>query len=225
MAYKNIVEEMNAYYAMHAPWHDGCMGYTSNEEMEKLLGPIIAWFEDYVWDKDVLEIACGTGNWTQVLARRARSVLGTDLSHPAREIAQQKTYEHAQVTFKAANAYALEGLTGTFGVAFAADWWSHIPKSWIPGFVEGLFTRLDAGARVILIDMLPREELDRMFSHYDDEGNATHLRRLPTGEVYHVVRNVPSEQELRAAFKDRAATMEYREHDPLRRWMFTLTTK
>ncbi|MBW2119721.1 MAG: class I SAM-dependent methyltransferase, partial [Deltaproteobacteria bacterium] len=126
---KRLIEEMNAYYDRHAPWHDQCMGYESNDNMEKLLTPIIKVFERHIRNKDVLEIACGTGNWTQFLAKRARSVLAVDMSPAALKIARTKISEYKNVSLGLANAYSLDGVCDLFDLVFAADWWSHIPKS------------------------------------------------------------------------------------------------
>ena len=71
---------MKVYYDRRAPWHDKYMGYLGNGPMEELLSPIIRSIEPYITDRTVLEIACGTGNWTQVLAKRARTVLALDSS-------------------------------------------------------------------------------------------------------------------------------------------------
>jgi demethylmenaquinone methyltransferase/2-methoxy-6-polyprenyl-1,4-benzoquinol methylase len=218
----DYISEMNAYYASCAPWHDEFMGYTCNEKMEALLGPIIKWCEPHITDRDVLEIACGTGNWTQVLSKRARSVLATDVNESALAIARRKTYAGANVTFRVADAYGLPGIAGSFTAAFAADWWSHIPKAAIPRFVKSLTGRLQPGSPVVLIDMLPNEILNSMFSHFDDDGNRISRRPLPNGEVFHIVKNFPTEGELRSAFEERADQIEYREHDSLLRWVLTL---
>jgi demethylmenaquinone methyltransferase/2-methoxy-6-polyprenyl-1,4-benzoquinol methylase len=222
MSKNDYIKEMNAYYASCAPWHDRFMNYTCNEDMEALLGPIIEWVEPHVRDREVLEVACGTGNWTQVLSKRARSVLATDVNISAIDIARQKQYAGDNVTFVVLDAYAPGALRGGFTAAFTADWWSHIPKAAIPDFVEGLVQKLKPGSPIVLLDMLPTEPLNRMFSHYDEDGNRISRRPLPNGEVYRVVKNFPSEAELRAAFEERAAETEYRVHDSLRRWLLTV---
>ncbi len=225
MAKPDLVKEMNAYYARHAPYHDGCMGYTDNTSMEKLLAPIIKHIEPFIDGRDVLEIACGTGNWTQVLAERAGSVLATDINAPVIEIAQLKSYMNMRVRFEIADAYALGEVDGTFNAAFAADWWSHIPRSMITAFVEGLHNRLRPGANVVFIDMLPRPELELELYHRDDEGNLVRQRRLPDGSEFHVVKNFPTEKELKDIFNGIANNIEYYEDLPLKRWVLTYTLK
>jgi demethylmenaquinone methyltransferase/2-methoxy-6-polyprenyl-1,4-benzoquinol methylase len=222
---EDLIKQMNDYYAKRAPEHDYFMGYTSNEKMEQLLAPIIEWFDNLVKDRDVLEIACGTGNWTQVLAKRARSVVATDVNPAVLEIALTKRYENERVSFEVADAYGLHTVQGLFSAAFAADWWSHIPYSAVGRFVTGLTAKLRPRSSVIIIDMLPMKELDRMFSHYDAEGNLIHRREFPDGKVFEVVKNFPKEEDLLRVFGGVAENIEYREHDDLRRWVLTLTTK
>jgi SAM-dependent methyltransferase len=223
MAGRDYITEMNKYYSSCAPWHDEFMGYESNDEMEALLGPIIEWVEPFILYRDVLEIACGTGNWTQVLSKRADSVLATDVNITGIEIARTKPYARDNVTFKVADAYTLDCIDGRFTAAFAADWWSHIPLAAVPAFVASLAGKLESGSTVVLLDMLPREELNRMFSHYDDEGNRISRRLLPNGEVFHVVKNFPTEHDLLRAFEGKVSEIQYREHDALRRWVLMLT--
>ncbi|MGD9400634.1 MAG: class I SAM-dependent methyltransferase [bacterium] len=219
------IEEMNAYYDKVAPLHDKFMGYTTNEAMEELLAPIIEWVEPFVSDRDVLEIACGTGNWTQVLSRRAKAVVATDRSPAYLRIARSKTYARDNVTFLNEDAYSLEGVKGEFDTAFAADWWSHIPRSHVPVFARSMMEKLRRGSAVVLLDMLPSPGLDAMFSHYDEDGNCIHMRRFDDGTEFEVVKNFPAESELREALGEYADEMEYREHDGLRRWVLTLKVR
>jgi demethylmenaquinone methyltransferase/2-methoxy-6-polyprenyl-1,4-benzoquinol methylase len=182
---------------------------------------LIRWFETYVTGADVLEIACGTGNWTQVLARRARSVTATDINDSVLELAGAKPYSSDNVSFQLADAYRLDGLSGTYNAAFAADWWSHIPKSRIPVFLTALCARLEPGSRVIMIDMLPAENLDFLGTYYDEEGNRINLRRLPSGEEFEIVKNFPTEEELMSSIEGFGREVEYRTHDSLKRWMLS----
>jgi 2-polyprenyl-3-methyl-5-hydroxy-6-metoxy-1,4-benzoquinol methylase len=218
---KHLIEEMNRYYDRHAPWHDSCMGYTTNAAMEALLKPIIESFERYIQDKTVLEIACGTGNWTQVLSKRARTVAAIDISSAALGIARTKEYVNNNVTFKTADAYTLEGVGGSFEVGFAADWWSHVPKSALPSFLERLHGKLVGGARVVVLDMSLRKEFEDEFSCDDNDGNRISRRSLPDGSSFSVVKNFPTKSELAGVLDSVSLDFEYHEYGPLKRWMVT----
>lgn len=221
----DIIRQMNEYYFKRAGLHDYCMSYTSNEDMEKLLGAIIRLFEKDIIGRDVLEIACGTGNWTQILARRARSVLATDINEPMLEIARRKSYANPYVRFEAVDAYSLGKIKGTFNAAFAADWWSHIPGTMITPFLKGLHSRLRKGARVIFLDMTPRASLNIESHFYNENGDFVRRRSLPDGGEYLVVKNFPTENELKGILKGMAEDIRFHEHLNLQRWMVSYRVK
>jgi demethylmenaquinone methyltransferase/2-methoxy-6-polyprenyl-1,4-benzoquinol methylase len=211
--------EMERYYRDRLPFHDQYMGYEGSDEMERLLGPVIRLIEQDVAGRDVLEVACGTGNWTQVLARRARTVVATDLIGECLELARRKVPEGGNVTFKAADAYSLEGPEGSFDAAFAADWWSHMPRSMVGPFLESLHRRLRPGARVVMVDMMRSESFDLAFHRIDAEGNEVQMRTLPDGGPYLVVKNFPEEDELRCCLEGMATDVRYHVDTELRRWV------
>jgi demethylmenaquinone methyltransferase/2-methoxy-6-polyprenyl-1,4-benzoquinol methylase len=213
-----IIDEMNEYYRENVPYHDDLMGYTDNEAMERLLGPIIKRIEADVIGKDVLEVACGTGNWTQVLSKRASSVVATDVNEECLLAARKKEFVKGNVEFKVADAYSLEGLDRKFDVGFTADFFSHIPRAMVKVFFKALHSRLLPGSKMIIIEMKRSEELDKMLSHVDDEGNEVHERELPDGKIYHVVRNYPKKEEFEAWLGD-VRDLEYIEDDELLRWV------
>lgn len=214
---------MNEYYRENVPYHDECMSYTDNLSMEKLLSPIIEKIEDDIIDKDILEIACGTGNWTQVLSKRARSVMATDINETYLIEAKRKPYQKDNVVFRVADAYTLDDIDRKFNLAFASDFWSHIPKAKIKSFIKTLHSKLLPGSKVIMIDMLRKPELDKMFSHMDEEGNVIQKRTLPNGKVYQVVKNFPTEKELVDCLKGYGININYFADTELLRWVLTYT--
>ena len=149
--------------------------------------------------KKVLEIACGTGYWTQILAEVAHSVLAVDINNSVMEIARQRVSDE-HVLFRSADAYTLEDL-GAFDAdeAFAGFWWSHIPRARITEFLKGLHARLAPGASVLLLDNRYVEGSSTPLSRRDEEGNTYQVRKLDDGTSYEVLKNFPSEQELRDA--------------------------
>ena len=220
-----VVEKMRQYYTDRVPYHDQYMGYTGNAAMEKLLAPLVALVGKELAGKNVLEIACGTGNWTQVISKRARSVVATDLIDGYLEHARKKEYARKNVVFEVADAYRLEGIRGSFTAAFAADWWSHMPHSKIGPFLDTLHDKLGPGARVVMLDMLRSPELEKWFSHADDDGNVVQKRTLPNGKAYLVIKNFPTGRELRDRLGSRATRFKYREDQALRRWILTYSVR
>jgi len=220
---RKLVEGMCGYYGARAPWHDCYMGYTGNAALEELLAPIVAVVEELLSGRDVLEVACGTGNWTGVLAKRASRVLATDVNESTLRRAEAKDRPAGVVSFQVANAYTLEEVRGGFTGAFASDWWSHVPVSLLPAFLDSLHERLGAGARVVFLDMLRSDHPDLTPYRHDDEGNAICRRTLPDGRVFDVVKNFPSESDVLESVTGRGEEAEYLEWRELGRWLVTYT--
>jgi demethylmenaquinone methyltransferase/2-methoxy-6-polyprenyl-1,4-benzoquinol methylase len=145
----------------------------------------------------VLEIACGTGYWTELISRAASSLAATDVAEEPMRIAQAKSYS-GSVTFLAADAYALPEALGKFDAAFAGFWWSHVPRERIGEFLGSLHARLEPGARVLFLDNRYVEGSSTPIVGLDAAGNSYQLRRLADGAEFRVLKNFPSEEELRA---------------------------
>jgi demethylmenaquinone methyltransferase/2-methoxy-6-polyprenyl-1,4-benzoquinol methylase len=145
----------------------------------------------------VLEVACGTGYWTERIAHAAARVVGVDLAEEPMRIAQSKRYAKPPV-FTLADAYALPDTLGRFDAALAVFWWSHIPRPRIAEFLASLHARLERGARVVLVDNLYVEGSSTAISEMDRDGNTYQLRRLGDGSRVTVLKNFPTEAELRS---------------------------
>ncbi len=158
----------------------------------------------------VLEIACGTGYWTVLVAPRALSIVATDMADEPMAIARAKSYPPGRVGFATADAYALGDELGRFDGALAMFWWSHIPLKRIGEFLTSLHRRLESGARVILFDNVYIDGSSTPIADRDAEGNTYQLRTLADGSENRVLKNFPSEQELRAALEPHAARFSYR---------------
>ena len=90
----------------------------------------------------MLEIAAGTGYWTQVMSRSAAAITATDLSEETLQLARSRRYGPAQVSFLIADAYAPAAVPGDFDLVFCGFWWSHILRADIGRFTRGLRGRL-----------------------------------------------------------------------------------
>jgi SAM-dependent methyltransferase len=157
----------------------------------------------------VLEVACGTGYWTQVIAGAAREVLATDLADEPMRIAKAKRYARQNVAFAAADAYALGEPLGRFDAAFAGFWWSHVPRERVGEFLASLHGRLKEGARVLLLDNLYVEGSSTPVAGIDAAGNTYQMRRLGDGSRVRVLKNFVTEGELRERIGPHAGAFRF----------------
>jgi demethylmenaquinone methyltransferase/2-methoxy-6-polyprenyl-1,4-benzoquinol methylase len=147
-------------------------------------------------DRHVLEVACGTGYWTQFITRTARRVEACDINESVLEIAREKPIPPSRVNFFKADAVSLEGVPSGCDAAFAGFWWSHVKKSQIAKFAANLGSKLEPGARVLILDNTYAEGSSTAVSRRDAEGNTYQMRRLANGEQHEVLKNFPTPQEL-----------------------------
>ena len=162
--------------------------------------------------RHVLEVACGTGWWTPHGARDAASWLATDVNPETMAIAQAKPMP-ACVRFAAVDAYTLAGLERQrFDGAFAGFWWSHVPLARLPGWLALLHSRLDAGARVVMIDNRFVAGSSTPISRRDADGNSYQLRSLDDGSAHEVVKNFPDPDSALRAVGERARDAQWSEH-------------
>src|SRR5689334_2064945 len=152
--------------------------------------------------RHVLEIACGTGYWTQYIARAARKVSACDINEAVLEIAREKPIPRGRAEFFRADAATLEGVPAGCDAAFAGFWWSHVKKSELRAFVSRLDAKLKRGSVVAILDNTYVEGSSTPISRRDAEGNTYQMRKLASGEDYEVVKNFPTEDELCEAVAD-----------------------
>lgn len=155
--------------------------------------------------RTVLEVACGTGYWTQYIARTADRVHACDINESVLEIAREKAIAPGRVNFFRADAISLEGVPPGCDAAFAGFWWSHVRKSELARFVRNLAARLESGARVVILDNTFAEGSSTPVSRRDAEGNTYQMRHLASGETHEVLKNFPTSAELAEAMRDVAA--------------------
>lgn len=146
----------------------------------------------------VLEIACGTGYWTPLIAAQAEAVTAIDFNEETLAIARSKKYPANNVSFRQADAYALPDLGTRFSGCYAGFWWSHVPLGRLDAFLDGVHGRLEPGATVAFMDNRYVEGSSTPLSRKDAGGNTYQSRRLADGSSHEVLKNFPTRRELEA---------------------------
>lgn len=175
--------------------------------------PELRWLERAVMQdfagEDVLEVACGTGYWTQFIAQSARSIVATDVSREVLEYAKKKDFGACRVSLVESDALSLHGLTGTFTAGFAGFWWSHIPKDETTRFLQAFHAHLRPGALVALMDNSFVEGNSTPISRSDAAGNTYQIRQLADGSRHEILKNFPRERDLRTSLEPWARDVEF----------------
>lgn len=209
---------MKAYYKERAPIYDQVYRYPERQDDLRYL-------EGYVRRQfaglDVLEIAAGTGYWTQYIAQKAKSVLATDITQEVLDRLMERKLP-ATVRTMLIDAYSLENIPPQFNASFSGLWLSHVPKQKLNEFVSDLHHCLRPGARVTFIDN-SKVQCNRLpIKDKDEFGNTYQERQLDSGTTYKVLKNFPTREELMELVETVSAEPEYMELDNF--WLFTYRT-
>jgi len=147
----------------------------------------------------VLEVACGTGYWTRLIAAEAASVTGCDLADDVLAVARAQQPANTRAAFTRGDAFDLTGIAGEFDAAFVGFWWSHVLRVDLRRFLDGLHRRLLSGSRVLIVDNRYIPGSNWPITRTDADGNTYQRRVLESGAEYEVLKNFPSADEVRDA--------------------------
>jgi 2-polyprenyl-3-methyl-5-hydroxy-6-metoxy-1,4-benzoquinol methylase len=142
----------------------------------------------------VLEIACGTGLWTEALAGLADTVTAIDVAPEVVEIARDRV-RSANVSFEVVDVFSWDP-DARFDVIFFSAWLSHVPMSRFEQFWQSLRGLLAEDGRVLFIDEHVDEREKEAYVPGRDE---VVERQLRDGSTFRVIKNFvdPDRLELR----------------------------
>ena len=155
---RKILQEQKDYYRARAgeydEWFQRLGRYDKGEDNKK------RWFsqteevrkalDGFSPRGRVLELACGTGNWTGQLARHADSVLAVDSSPEVLEINKQKTKTN-NVSYIEADLFGWRP-DERFDAVFCGFWLTHVPPNRFEWFWKFLRECLKSGGGVFVVD-------------------------------------------------------------------------
>ena len=181
------------YYAQRAAHYEDVY---QRAERQADLNELAMHLQSWLAGKNVLEVACGTGYWTERYAPISSSVLATDGGAAMLQLAQAKPeLQKLGVKFQLADALHLP--QGQFDACVAGFWWSHMKRSDQSAFLEGVQKACATGALLVMFDNCNVEGDSVPTARTDLEGNTWQIRRLPDGSRHEVIKNYPTDSALR----------------------------
>lgn len=155
-------------------------------------------FQRLFANKSVLEIACGTGYWTERIAQTASEVLATDANQSMVDIARKRSMPD-HVTLAVADMFEITP-DKKYDVVFGGFIWSHIFLHDLDRLIQRLKSCLLPGGMIVMIDgrMVENTNHDKKrIIHTDETGNTYQNRILENGDSYLVLKNFPTRDFIR----------------------------
>lgn len=165
-------------------------------ERQADLAEIRHWLAEVCTDKMVLEIGCGTGYWTHLIAPYVQAVHALDIEPRMLALAQQKIYPDGKVSFHRLDMWDIDQLAHSFECIVVGFVWSHILTQQLPTYLALLLRRVSPGGQIILLDNRYVPGSNTPISREDEQGNTYQLRTLSTGETFEVLKNFPTQSDL-----------------------------
>ncbi len=196
--------DMIAYYKARANEYEKI--YSKPERQADLLSAT-GILQSIFAGKQVFEIACGTGYWTERIAKTAHSISATDINEAVIEIARTKK-DISNVSFDIANLFDLkpgnkhESLFGGFI-------WSHIKLEELDNFIDIINNKVEKSGTIVFIDNNYVEGSSLPITDTDDLGNTYQTRQLDNGTAHKVLKNFYTEKRIRQSLKGKATDINF----------------
>jgi SAM-dependent methyltransferase len=151
-ALEGLLAEQIAYYRARAGEYDATYPLDASADADAR-AELVAALEALAPYGRVLELACGTGQWTVELARHATAVTAVDAAREALAICRRRV-EADHVHLVEADLFAWRP-PERYDLVFFSAWLSHVPPQCFEVFWALVADCLAPGGRVFVIDELP----------------------------------------------------------------------
>jgi len=189
-----LLNEQIAYYQARAGEYDEWFlrqgrydrGAEANRQWFVEIAEVATALERFAPRGRVLELACGTGWWTERLVRHATHITAVDSSPEVLAINRARM-DGSPIDYVQADLFTWRP-TLRYDVVFFSFWLSHVPPERFVEFWAMVRTALAPGGRVFFIDSL----YSHMATAVDQALPATQVttsrRRLNDGQEFHIVK-------------------------------------
>jgi SAM-dependent methyltransferase len=202
-----LLDEQLAYYRARAPEYDEWWrrfgrydrGPEATSRWTAEVAEVEAALDRFAPRGSVLELACGTGWWTERLARQADRLTCVDASPEVIGLNRRRLADARlpAPTYIEADLFAWTP-AARFDVVFFSFWLSHVPPERFQSFWAAVAGALAPGGRVFFIDSLAEETSTARDHRLPRVGDVVQERRLNDGRTFRVVKLFHDPDELAA---------------------------
>ena len=202
----DILQEQIAYYRARAGEYDEWFyrtgrydyGADLNAQWFREADSVRAALRQLAPAGEALELACGTGIWTEELVQIAQHVTALDASAEVLAINRGKLPE-APVTYVQADLFQWEPERAYDLVCFAF-WLSHVPPERLDAFLAKVARATKPGGRVFMVDSRMSEHSGPQVNRTEIVDDVVHLRHLKDGRAFRVIKRFYEPDELQQHF-------------------------
>jgi demethylmenaquinone methyltransferase/2-methoxy-6-polyprenyl-1,4-benzoquinol methylase len=191
---RDLIEEQIAYYDARAneydEWFYRIGRYDRGSELNQ------RWFDEAAVVRralnqvgkvnHILELACGTGIWTQELLNIGEKITALDASTKVIEINQRKL-NSSRVEYHQQDLFSWKP-DAEYDLVFFAFWLSHVPPELLSSFLMKVWQSVRSGGQVFLIDSRFEPTSSAKNHTLSNDTDICHTRKLNDGQEFQVVK-------------------------------------
>lgn len=179
----DLIREQIRYYSERAPEYDQSTRPSGEYLLPTQARRIEGALDAFAPRGKVLEIACGTGSWTKLLAAHASEITALDASAEMLNVCRHNVPE-AHVRYVERDAFSWEP-DARYDVVFFANWLSHVPPIRFEEFWQLVERCLTPNGRVFFLD---EENLDMWEKEEFVDDTRTLVRRRVGDKAFDIVK-------------------------------------
>ena len=191
---RDLLGEQVRYYRARAPEYDEWFlrrgrydrGSEVNAQWFWEVETVRAAVREWTPKGQILEMAAGTGWWTQVLAEKGVGITALDIS-PETLALNRKRVGDARVSYICADVFEWEAPRKYDGIFFGF-WLSHVPPERFESFWNLVRGMLAEGGQVYFLDSRYNPGSTAKDHRLEDRGLAAVTRRLNDGREFRIVK-------------------------------------
>jgi protein-L-isoaspartate O-methyltransferase len=192
-------DQVAAFYAKTAASYEAA---SNRHERANELGELRERVAFLARGQRILELACGTGYWTGVMAASAERIVATDSSVEMLELARKRGLDADKVTFRQADGLDLPQDLGEFTAVFIGFWWSHLKRDEQEAFLTQLRARVGKDVLLIVLDDAYVDGSSSVIARTDAQGNTYQIVSMPDGARVELPKSYPTDSTLRKRLAD-----------------------
>ncbi|WP_256871842.1 trans-aconitate 2-methyltransferase [Nostoc sp. TCL26-01] len=149
--------------------------------------------------KNILDIGCGTGEFSRLLAKSADRVVAIDLSPNMIEIARQRSQKYTNIDFQVADILQWELPVEQFDAIVSIATVHHLP---LENLLPSIKAALNPGGKLVILDLLEYENIQDSLSD---------VVAVPLNWLLQMLKNrhIKSTPEMAAAMQEHLHTDKY----------------
>ncbi|MBD2100290.1 class I SAM-dependent methyltransferase [Leptolyngbya sp. FACHB-261] len=199
----DILREQLAYYRARASEYDDWFyrfgrydyGHQLNELWSNEVAIVKRALRQINKVEQILELACGTGIWTQELLSLGEQITAIDASYEMIAINQRKL-DSPKVAYQQLDLFSWEP-EKQYDLVFFAFWLSHVPPTLLDSFLAKVYCSTRTGGQIFIVDSRFAETSSAKDHILKDDGSLYKIRKLNNGQEFKVIKVFYQPDDLR----------------------------